>query len=192
MSKRIAACVVAVVVRARPSRRGAADAVGAAHHLRRRVADGRLPGARPDAAVQLRRLEHARDADPERRAGGHLRVGGAPEHAAALQAGARRQAGHVHLESARADRPEVEPGGHPLRLRPEAQAGEARDRRRGRARRRLHAHRAAQDGPHVRALEGREPGDGRARGHRQGRARAGGRGLRLRHGRARGRATTSR
>ena len=139
----------------------------------------------PSAALQLRRLERARNADPERRARGHLRVRGAAQHAAPLRAGTRRQARHVHLEPARADRPEVEPGRPPFRIRPEAEAGQARRRRRGGAGRRLHANGAAQDGAHLRPLQGREPGDRRARRHRQGRTRAGGRGLRVRDGRAR-------
>ena len=65
---------------------------------------------RPGAEVQLRGLERARDADQARRAGGHLRVGGTAQHAAAVRGGHRRQAGHVHGEPARVDRAEVEPG----------------------------------------------------------------------------------
>ena len=69
--------------------------------------------------------------------------------------------------------PQVEPGGHPLRLRPQAEAGQARDRRAGGAGRRLHANGAPQDGADLGAVEGREPGVGRPGGHRQGRARPG-------------------
>ena len=50
----------------------------------------------------------------------------------------------------------------------------------------VHADGAAEDGAALGALEGREPGIRRSRRDRQSRARAGGRRLRLRHGRARG------
>ena len=101
----------------------------------------------PRAAVQLRRLEHARDADPQRRARRHLRLGSAAQHPAAVQGRGRREAGHLHVEPARAHRSEVEPGGDPVRLRPAAQAREAGDRRAGGSGRRLHADGAPQDGP---------------------------------------------
>ena len=81
-------------------------------------------------------LQRARDADQERCAGGHLRVRRAAQHAAALQRGARRQAGHVHRQPPRADRAEVEPGRDQVDLRPAEQAREARGRRAGRAGRR--------------------------------------------------------
>ena len=145
----------------------------AAHDLRSRVTDGCLPRARSGSEVQLRRFQHPRDADSQRRARGHLRLGCAAQHAAPLRAGTRRQARHVHLESARLDRSEVEPGGPPFRLRPQAQAGEARHRRRGRSGRCVHPNGAAQDGAHLRPVQGREPGDRRPRCYGQGRTRAG-------------------
>src|SRR2546425_6274696 len=40
-----------------------------------------------------------------------------------------RQAGRVHAQRARADRPDVQPGGDPQRLRPEETGREARRRR---------------------------------------------------------------
>ena len=116
------------------SRVRSTDADGASDHLRGRLADRRVQGVRRQPALQLRRLERARDPDPKRRAGGCLCVRGASQHPAAVQAGSRGQAGHVHLQQARAHRPQVESGGHPVDLRPQAQAREARGRRRGRTR----------------------------------------------------------
>ena len=136
-------------------------------------------------AVQLRRLERARDADPEGRACRHLRLRGAAQHTAALRGRPRRQAGHVHRQPARADRAEVEPGRDQVGLRPEDEGRQARDRERGRAGRQLHAHRAEEDEPHVGAHQGGQPGIGREGRDRQGGARPGRRRLRLRHRRAR-------
>ena len=185
MRRRITLWIVAVALLAASMFAARRPHAGrAAHDLRRGLAHGRLPIVRRRAALQLRRLEHPRDADPERRPGRHLRVGRAAQHAATLLGRARREARHLHLEPARADRAAVEPGGDPLGLRPEAEAGQARDLRPGRARRRVHADGAAQDGAHLGALEGRQPGVRRARGDGQGRARPGRRRLRLRHGRA--------
>ena len=163
--------------RARPRRRQA----GAADDLRGRVADRGLQRLRPGPAVQLRGLEHARDADPERRAGGHLRLGGAAQHAAPLPSNASsRGRSRSRPTGSSLIVPRSNPAGIHSRVRPAAQAGEARDRRRRGAGRRLHAHGAAQDGADVGALEGREPGVRREGRDRQGRARPGRRRLRLR------------
>ena len=176
--------------RRRPPRRHRREhrthAVGAADDLRGRVAHRRLPLARLRAAVQLRRLRDARDADPKRRACRSLRVCSPAQHAAAVQTGPRRQARDLHLESARAHRPELEPRRHPHALRPQAQARQARRRRPGRPRRGVHADGAEEDGPELGALEGGQPGARRAGRHEQGGARPGRRRLRLHHGCASG------
>src|SRR5581483_2996768 len=94
---------------------------------------------------------------------------------------ARREAGHVRVEPARPDRPEVESRGRELRLRPRAEERQARRRRARRPRRLVHAHRAAEARPVGGADEGGQPGVGREGRRRQGRARSGRCRLRLRH-----------
>ncbi len=103
-----------------------------------------------------------------------------PERAA--REGALLEARRLHAQHARDRRADVEPGRHPQRLRPDAERHQARRRRLGRARRQLHAPDPQEHEPVVgRAQERRQPGDGRARGAREGRARRGRRRLRLRH-----------
>ena len=104
----ILAAAIAIVALALDHDGRRPDEGRSAHDLRGGVADRGLQGVRQRAALQLRRLERARDPDQERRTGRHLRLGRAGQHAAALRRGHRRQAGHLHGQPARADRAEVE------------------------------------------------------------------------------------
>ena len=138
----------------------------AADRVRGRLADGGLPGDRPGAHVQLRRLRRAGDPDHRGRAGRRLRGGQLEVPAAALRGGARRGAGHVRVQPARPDRSQ----GQPCRDRGDRgrrrARREARDRGRGRARGRLHPDGAGGSRPHGRARQRRLE-----RGRRQGRRR---------------------
>src|SRR5207248_5572002 len=114
-------------------------------------------------------------------AGGRLR-GGEPEVSGApLPRRAGAQAGRVRDEPARRDRPALEPGWDPVRLRPPARGREARRGRRERPDRVVHA----ADPRHARDYERRpaqrgQRGDRREGDRREGRARGGGRWLRVR------------
>ena len=103
-----------------------------------------------DAALQLRGLERARDADPQRRARRRLRLRGAAQHPAALHAqGLVDKPVTFTANRLALIVPRSNPAGIRIDLRPQAQAGQARGRGAGRPGRRLHAHGAEEDGPLV-------------------------------------------
>ena len=157
MRNRIA-CAIVLVGLLLVSAASAAPSQCAADDLRGSVTNRRLPLVRLRRALQLRWFERARDADPQRRTGRRLRVGGAAQHAAPLQAEPRGEARHVHVQPPRAHRPAVEPRGDQVAVRPAAQAGQARDLRSGRAGRRIHEDGHQEDGAVVGSVEGRRPG----------------------------------
>ena len=163
-----------------------ADGVHATHDLRRVVADRRPRQVRSRAAVQLRRLEHARDADPERRAGRSLRLGRTAQRAAPLQSrGWSRSRSRSRRTASRSScRGRIRPGSrsvYDLKRKPVKLVVAGAAVPVGAYTRTV----LRKTGPLLRSRQGREPGDGRARGHEQGRARAGRRRLRLRDRRAR-------
>ena len=155
--------VLVAAVAARCDARPPASSQRAADHLRSRLADRRVSDVRRGPELQLRGLERARDADPERRPGRRLRVGCAPEHATPLPCRPRREAGHLHRQPPRVDRAKSKSGRNQDDLRPALEAREARRRGACGAGRRLHDHRPAQDGALERPRQGRQPRVGCAR-----------------------------
>ena len=188
MRNRLAALLLVLVaaVPARCDRDRRPASQRAADHLRSRLADRRVSDVRRGPELQLRGLERARDADPERRAGRRLRVGCAPQHATPLPCRPRREAGHLHGQPPRVDRATSKSGRNQDDLRPALEAREARRCGACGAGRRLHDHRPPQDGALERPRQGRQPRVGCASGYGKDRARSGRRRLRLRDGCARG------
>ena len=123
-----------------------------------------FPAIDSGAEVLVRRLEHARGADHARRAGRRVRLRQHDDPGHAVRQGARRAAGRLHAQHARDRRAEVQPGGHPLDLRPDQARRHDRHRELGRSGRLLHAADPEPDEPHQGgARERRQPGDRRAR-----------------------------
>ena len=156
------------------SRRTRAHAGGAPDDLRGRVADGRLQGARLARSATASPGSNTLETQIRNGAPADLFASAAPLNTQRLfRAGLVDKPVTFTANRLALIVPKSNPAGihsvYDLKRKPVKLviAGA------GRARRRLHAHRAAQDGPDVGALEGREPGVGREGGHRQGRARPG-------------------
>ena len=140
------AAAVVIVALALAATAGAQTKADPPQHLRRGIADRGLPGLRQGA----RSTTSPAPTCSRRRSGTAPRPTSSPrrpgQHAAAVRRRPRREACHLHRQPARADRAEIEPGRDHVRLRPEDEGRQARDRELRRAGRERHAHGAEEDG----------------------------------------------